>query len=140
MKITICGSLTFAKKMLEAEQELKRLGHKVNLPPDVGVVVSGELDNDDLEVDFRHCLEEDVMRKHFKFIENSDAILVLNYNKNGIKGYIGTASLMEIGLAYFLRKKIFLLNSIPHHSEHRWVHEIRIINPVILNGNLNEIK
>jgi hypothetical protein len=80
------------------------------------------------------------MRKCFREIEESDAILVLNYPKNGIQGYIGTASLMEIGLAYHLGKKIFLLNPLPHSSEQRWAHEVRIIQPTILNGDFTKIK
>jgi len=139
MKITVCGSLTFAKKMIEAKEKLEKAGYQVNLPPDTKIVVKGKLNHNDLDVDFEHCVKNNVLRKHFNNIEHSDAILVLNYDKNGIKGYIGTSSLMETGLAYFLNKKIFLLNPLPHHSEHRWVHEVRIINPVILNGDLTKI-
>jgi len=140
MKITICGSLTFANNMIEVKQKLEKLGHQVNLPPDTEIVVGGKLDHNDLEADFEHCVENDILKKHFANIERSDAVLILNYDKNGIKGYVGTSTFMEIGLAYFLNKKIFLLNLLPHHSEHRWVHEVRIINPVILNGNLSKIK
>jgi hypothetical protein len=66
-------------------------------------------------------------------------VLILNHEKNGIKGYIGTSTIIEIGLAYYLGKSIFLMNALPHHSEHRWVHEVRIISPVILNGDLKKI-
>lgn len=140
MKITICGSMTFAKKMLEVKKKLEKMGHVVNLPPDTHIVHEGKLNHDDLDADFEHCVKNDIMRRQFNFIEKSDAILVLNYDKDGIKGYIGTASLMEIGVAHHLGKKIFLLNSIPHHSEHRWAHEVRIIQPVILEGDLSKIK
>jgi len=140
MKITICGSLTFAKKMIEAKEKLEKLGHQVNLPPDTEIVTDGKLDHNDLDADYKHCIKNNILRKHFANIEKSDAILVLNYDKNKVRGYIGTSSLMEIGLAYYLDKKIFLLNPTPHHSEHRWVHEIRIINPVILNDDLGNIK
>jgi hypothetical protein len=47
---------------------------------------------------------------------------------------------MEIGLARYLGKKIFILNELPHHNDHRWVHEVRIMQPVILNGNLEKVK
>lgn len=76
----------------------------------------------------------------FNLIVKSDAILVLNYSKNKIDGYVGTSSLMEIGLAYYLGKKIFLLNPIPSSKKVRWAHELEIIQPVILNRDLKRIK
>jgi len=60
--------------------------------------------------------------------------------KNGIKGYIGCAALMEIGLAHHLHKKIFLLNELPDYNEHRWVHEVRLMQPVVIDWDLSKIK
>lgn len=139
MKITICGSLTFSKEIIKAKEDLEKMGHQVNIPKDAPDVASGSHNNNDLEADFKRCIEEDIMRTHYKLIENSDAILVLNHDKNNIKGYIGNASLMEIGVAYHLRKKIFLLNPFPHPSEQRWAHEVRIIQPIVLNNDLTKI-
>lgn len=139
MKITICGSLTFSKEMIQTKERLEQMGHEVVVPTDAPAVVGGTHNNDDLEADYQRCIEDDIMRTHFKFIEQGDAVLVLNYDKNNIKGYIGTASLMEIGLAHHLHKKIFLFNPFPHHSEQRWAHEVRIIQPIIINGDLTKI-
>ncbi len=136
----ICGSMAFAKEMLEAKKKLEEMGHEVEAPTDAQQIVDGLHDSNDLEADYKHCTENDIIRTHFKMIEQSDAILVLNHNKNGINGYVGASSLMEIGLAYHLGKKIFLLNSPPHNSEQRWAHEIRIMQPIILNGDLDKIK
>jgi hypothetical protein len=140
MKIMICGSMTFAKEMLEAKKLLEEMGYLVKIPTDALEIANGDHDHDNLEDDYNHCVENDIMRVHFKFIEESDAILVLNHDKNGIKGYIGTASLMEIGLAHHFHKKIFLLQYLPHHSEYRWVHEVRIIQPIILNKDFSKIE
>jgi nucleoside 2-deoxyribosyltransferase len=131
--------MTFAKKMLEAKKKLEKMGHVVNLPPDAREVTDGKINHDDLDADYEHCVKNDIIKRQFDFIDKSDAVLVLNYNKNDTNGYIGTSSLMEIGVAHHLGKKIFLLNPIPHHSEHRWVHEVRIIQPIILNGDLDKI-
>lgn len=139
MKITICGSLTFSKEMLQTKEKLEQMGHEVNIPTDASAVACGKHDNNDLEADYQRCIEDDIMRTHFKLIENSDAVLFLNHDKNNIKGYLGTASLMELGLAYHLNKKIFLLNPFPHSSEQRWAHEVSIIQPIILNGDLSKI-
>jgi len=67
----------------------------------------------------------------------SDAVLVINYDKNGIKGYIGGNTLMEIGLAFFLKKKIYLLNKIPELS---YKEEILGVKPIIISGDLTKIK
>ena len=131
--------MTFAKEMIETKKVLEEMGHKVNIPTDAHEIVNGEHDHDNLEADFEHCIKNDIMRVHFKLIEKSDAILVLNHDKNGIGGYIGTASLMELGLAHHLHKKIFLLQQLPSHSENRWVHEVRLMQPTILDGDFSKI-
>jgi len=140
MKIMICGSMTFAKEMIRAKKILEERGHEVNIPTDAHDIAHGKHHHDDLEADYRHCVENDIMRTHLKFVEESDAVLVLNYEKNGVKGYVGTASLMELGVAHHFRKKIFLLHALPPHSEHRWAHEVRIMQPIILNGNVRAIE
>lgn len=140
MKIMICGSMAFAKEMLAAKRKIEAMGYEAQIPLDARQIIDGRHDYDDLEADYNHCLKNDVLKTHFKILAESDAILVLNYDKDGIKGYIGASSLMEIGLAYYLGKKIFLWQPTPHHSEQRWAHEIRIIQPIILDGDLNKIK
>jgi predicted RNA-binding protein with PUA domain len=65
-----------------------------------------------------------------------DAILILNLEKNGIKGYIGGNTFLEMGFAHVLNKKIFLLNPI---SEMGYEDEIVAMKPVILNGDLDKI-
>lgn len=140
MKIMICGSMTFAKEMLKAKKKLEKLGYKVNVPLDTQDHIKNRKLIDDFEADYKHSQETNIMKKCFDLIAKSDGILVLNFLKNGIKGYVGTSSLMEIGLAYYLNKKIFLLNPIPKSKDHRFAHELTILNPTILKGNLNLIK
>jgi hypothetical protein len=62
----------------------------------------------------------------------------LNYDRKGIKNYIGGNTLMEIGFAHVLDKKIFLMNPIPDIEYYR--SEIEAVSPVILQQNLNSIK
>ena len=133
MKITLCGSLSFAKEMLEVQKELEKLGHDVLMPKSVVPCVGGKK----LSEDFQYCIENNVIKEHFKKILESDAILVLNMEKNGIKHYIGGSALMEIGFAHFNDKKIFLMNPIP---ELKYGFEISLTNPVILNEDLSKIE
>ncbi|MDP3941064.1 MAG: hypothetical protein Q8Q49_02015 [bacterium] len=139
MNIMICGSMAFARQMLATKKKLEAMGHMVNVPHDTDVHVADEKLVDDLDRNLVHAKERDLMMQSFKLVAQSDAILVLNYKRKGIEGYIGTSALMEIGLAYYLGKKIFLLNDVPHYATVRWAHEIRLIDPVILNGDLSKI-
>jgi hypothetical protein len=140
MKIMICGSMSFAKKMAEAKKSLEKLGHSVYLPIDINIHLSDSSFSDNLDADYKHCVENDTIKKCFDLIEKSDAILHLNLKKNGKESYIGTSGLMEIGLAHYLGKKIFLFNKLPNYKDARWAHEVAIMRPVILDGNFDKIK
>jgi len=146
MKITICGSISSSSKMIEIAEELTRLGHVFELPHSTRRIMNGELtleeylkeakDNGDKK--FRKEASVDVIKEHYEFIENSDAILVVNIDKNGVKNYIGGNVLMEIGFAYVLDKKIFLLNPIPENVS--YVDEIKAMANIILDGDLKKIR
>jgi hypothetical protein len=77
-----------------------------------------------------------LIRGHFKKVAKGDAVLILNYTKDGVENYIGPNSFLEMGIAYFLGKKIFLLNPIPR--SYLW-EEVKAMQPVVLNGDLEKI-
>ncbi|HLD03020.1 MAG TPA: hypothetical protein VJC07_04955 [Candidatus Nanoarchaeia archaeon] len=146
MKITICGSIAFYDDMLKAKDELEEKGHEVKLPPtevkdDNGNLIPikkyYELRKKAKESDkWIWDRKEEAMMWHFEKVNWSDAILVLNYEKNGIKGYVGANTLLEMGLALWLKKKIYLLNEIP---EMGYTEEIRGMKPVVLNGTVSNL-
>ena len=70
-------------------------------------------------------------------ITKGDAILVCNFDKNGIRNYIGGNTLMEIGFAHVNNKKVFLLNPIP--EEVSYVDEIKAMTDLVINGDLTKI-
>lgn len=141
MKIFIGGSMYFAKEMLEAQKKLAEMGHLAEVPCDTREFVNNpNMTTDNHEENYQWCIENDIIRKSFNSIAESDAILILNYPKNGIDGYVGVSALMEIGLAYFFNKKIFLLYPPPDVKKVKSTHEILIMQPIILNGNLGLIK
>jgi len=140
MKIMICGSMAFALRMKEVQAELKKLGHTVFLPCDIDTHLSDSGLVEDLDASHKACQTDDTIRKCYDLLAKSDGILVLNLNKNGVEGYIGISTLMEIGLAYCLGKKIFLFNQLPSYHEARWAHEVSIMKPVILDGDFARIK
>lgn len=130
--------MTFAPQLIEMKDKLETLGHIVFIPSDTAKHLGDPTLHDDLVRDNEHAAQTDIFRDHANFIEQSDAILVLNLEKNGIPGYCGISVLMEIGLAYYLRKKIFLLNSIA--ATERYAEDVRVLGAISLNGDLMMIK
>ncbi len=140
MKIFICGSMYFAKEMLEVKKKLEEMGHLAEAPCDTQLFVDNpNLTTDNHEENYQRCLDNDIIRKCFNSIAESDAILLLNYPRNELNGYIGASGLMEAGLTYHLNKKIFLLYPPPSPKKVKSSHEILIMQPIILDGDLNKI-
>lgn len=136
MKIAICGSMVFAEEMVTIKGELEKLGKEAYISEFAeGHFGKTEYEKEQLAIHDKN--ENDAIRKYWEIIKKSDAILVLNYDRKGIKNYIGGNTLMEIGFAHVLNKKIFLMNPIPDIEYYR--SEIEAVKPVILNQNLNKI-
>lgn len=137
MKIAICASMVFTEKMLETKDELEKLGHKAFVSKFSDAYV-GKRESEKEKITLFHKNEKDAIREFWKKIMESDAILVLNYDRRGIRNYIGGNTLMEIGFAHVLYKKIFLLNPVPEIEYYK--SEIESVKPVIINGDLSKIK
>ena len=146
MRITICGSMSYIDKMLELKSRLESMDHLVKVPqieiknPEGQILTQQEYDQirkSAHDTDrWVWDINQEAIRDHFTKITWADAILIPNYEKGGVKNYIGPNTLMEMGLALFLNKKIFLLNPIPDIPSKE---EILGINPIIINGNLSNI-
>ena len=144
MKITICSSAFFARESYELKKKLEEEGHVVFIYPKE-VEISGrsvpieefyemrkkELTEGLLEVKAR------LIEEHIKRIERSDAILVLNLDKKGKEGYIGGNTFMEIAIAFYLNKKIFLWKEpskdLPYYEE------IMAMKPIIIGGDVKKV-
>lgn len=145
MKIAICGSIVFSEQMGEIDQKLKELGHETCLPFYTSKMLKGEIDHEKSlrekeksgDEKLREFLGEDLIKRYYKLIGESDAVLVLNLDKKGIKNYIGGNTLIEMGFAYVLDKKIFLYNPIP---EMGYTDEIKAMKPIVIDGDLEKIK
>lgn len=97
----------------------------------------GKSDEEKEVIKIRQKQEQDATKEMWGLIQNCDAVLVLNYDKNGINNYIGGNAFLELGFAYVLNKKIFLLNPIPDIPYYKT--EIESMRPVILDGALTNI-
>ena len=92
--ITLCGSLKFQKEMMEVAEKMALEGNCI-LTPVYPVLENYERPDEQLE-----RLKE----AHFKRIELSDAIFVINENN-----YIGKSTNLEIEYAKKLGKEIMYL-------------------------------
>ncbi len=151
MIITICASIKFYPQILEVKSQLEKMGHEVLIPPnrvknDQGDSVSILDYYQTRKNDVKNNLNEDWVwqRKneaimwHFEKVDKADVILVLNYDKNGVTNYIGGNTLMEAGVAFWLKKPIYLYNPIPEGVS--YFEEIKGMRPIVINGDLNLIK
>jgi len=141
MKIAICASIKFAKEMAEMKNILEEKGHKVLLPEMAQPFAEGKFSLDNFEggrTNSEFKKKYDLIRKHFKEVEKGDVILVLTYDRKGIKNYIGGATFAEMVVAYYLKKPIYLLNPIPLNLP--YTTEMEAMEPIILSGNLDLIE
>lgn len=146
MNITICGSIAFYEQMQAVKKQLEELGHTVLLPPThvkdkdgnmITVAKYYEIRKaSDANEEWIWVRKKEAILTHYKKIDESEAILVTNYDKNDVKGYIGTNTLMEMGVALYTNKKIFLLNNIPTCQA---TEEVKGMQPIVLRGDLHQI-
>jgi nucleoside 2-deoxyribosyltransferase len=133
MIITICGSMQFHQEMKTVKRELESRGFTVLVPSELDNLENNEsyMSSDEDRINAK--IEYDFIREHFKKVEMADAILILNYRKKNIDGYIGGNTFLEMGYAFGLGKQVYLLNPIPQMDYYT---EMVAIQPTILNGDL----
>lgn len=141
--ITVCGSISHFKGLCELKEQIESLGdYIVLLPHSAELVYQGKKTLE--EVSFHQHIENSearklkktFMKRHLRKIEKSDAIIVANFEKNGIKNYIGGNTFMEMGFAFTYQKPIFILNEVP---EMPYTDEITGTLPIVLHGKLEGI-
>lgn len=136
MRILIICSKAFYKDIEPIKKELEEMGHEIELPnsyyePDAekNSWALGEKEHSEFKARMFRMSEER--------IATMDAVLTLNFDKNGKKNYIGGATFIEIYEAFMKNKKIFLYNDIP---EGMLFDEISGFSPIVINGDLSLVK
>lgn len=141
--ITICSSASFYEDVLKMKEQLKKLGYNVKIPKVADKMKkSNNFNVEDYKVWFNnknaYRIKTKLMNEHFTKVIESDAILVVNQEKKGIKGYVGGNVLMEMVIAYHYKKPIYLWNSIDNTSP--FEEEIKGLKSIFLNQDLSKIK
>ena len=144
MKIYTLGSNAFMHKMVEVTDKLIEMGVDSFIAEHYRKLVNGELKEQEEMWDkgekAQVKIKYDYFRLHYKHILESDAIMIVNETKNGIENYIGGNVLIEMGQAYVNNKKIFFLNGMPSSEKITYLDEIKALQPICLEGNLENIK
>ena len=137
--IAICSSASFYREVLAIERQLIERGMKVRIPVTAQKMGrTGDFNVENIKTWFKdprmYTRKAFLMRHHLRKIAESDAILVVNLPKNGISGYIGGNVLIEMGVAFHLKKPIYLLHPIADALPVK--EEVLGMEPKFLNGNL----
>lgn len=125
------------EKMMALCAELQKLGHEPFMSK-FGPAFVGKSDAEKEEIKLEQKYNHDAIREFWKPMQNADALLVANYDKHGIKNYIGGNAFLEMGFAHVLHQKLFLLNPIPEMPYYGT--EIIAMKPTVINGDLRLIK
>lgn len=141
--IVLCSSASFYKQVIEVRDALKKMGFKVLTPLTAGKMErTGDFKVETYKTWFKdsnsYSRKKFLTKHHFNKIAQGDAVLVLNYEKNGRSGYIGGAVLTEMAIALHFQKPIYILY--PINQSIGYKEEILGMLPVILNGDLKLIK
>ncbi len=133
MKIMLICSKAFYGNLTEYKQSLENLGHEVFMPncwdaPETEAKYRGTAQH--------HIFKAQMYRQSEEAIKNVDAVLVLNFNKNGQANYIGGATFLEIYDAFRMNKKIYFVNEIP---DNMLKDELIGFNPTIIGNDFSKI-
>lgn len=140
--ITLCSSAAFYKQLNDVRQKLEARGYGVLAPiTATKMQESGDYDVSHYKTWFGNAddyhKKATLMQTHFEEIAKGDAVLILNYEKHGTANYIGGNVLMEMAIAFYLGKPIYVLNDIP--AESPFLEEIIGLGSIPLHGDLQAL-
>ena len=136
MKILIICSKTFYKNIPPVKEQLEKLGHEISLPNSYH---NPQAENESWDLGEKQHSEfkARMFKQSEETIKKIDAVLTLNFDKNGQKNYIGGATFLELYEAFINNKKIYLYNDIP---EGMLYDEIQGFSPIVIHGNIDLVK
>src|SRR5438874_646249 len=109
MKIFVCLSRYNYQKAQSVIEQLKEAGHEITYPnnfDDPGKENRTKISDPAAYPDWKASM----FRQQSEKVEKNDAILVLNFEKDGKLNYIGGATFLEVFKAWELGKKIYFYN------------------------------
>ena len=136
MKILIHASLDFKQAMIDAKKYTEENSHHhIMLPELTRYQDIRDVQGDD-ETFTR--IKNRLTKENFKNVEYCDVLFILNYSHRGIENYVGGNSFMEMVIAFFLKKPIYLLHEIP--EDMTITEEIKSLYPTVVHTMSNFLK
>lgn len=129
--------MQFTEKMIEARDELIRLGHNAFVTSLASPFV-GKSHEEIEQIKISQKNNLDAIREFWRLMQGADAVLVMNFDKHGIANYIGGNTLMEIGFAHVLNQKIFLYNPVPDIQFYK--SEIEAMKPILIDRDFSRVQ
>ena len=136
MKILIICSKAFYGRIEPIKKKLEEMGHIIDLPNSYDNP-GAEKEAWDLGNEAHFEFKKRMFKMSAERIATMDAVLTLNFDKNGKKNYIGGATFLELYEAFMKGKKIYMYNPIP---EGMLYDEIAGFSPIVINGDLDLVK
>lgn len=121
MKILISSSMRFQDDFLKTAKQLNNFGFEAIVP----------------DVDAGYTKRQYIDR-HLARLKDSDALLVTNYRDDSGYGYVGASGFIEVGWAFALGKKIYLLHDINPTSP--YAEDLDAVVTKVLNGDLTQLQ
>ena len=130
-RVVVCGSMTFYGIMIRLREQLVAEGVEALLP-NAETHFLESTSQDQFET-IRHAFS----RNHIRRIRNplTYGILVANFDKHGIRDYIGPSTFAEIAIAAVHGKKVFVFNEFPTVYED----ELSLWRAEALHGRLERL-
>lgn len=136
MRIFVICSKAFYKNIPPIKEKLEEMGHTIELPNSY-YELDAEKNAWALGSEEHTKFKSKMLKMSAEKMGRMDAVLTLNFDKDGKKNYIGGATFLELYEAFMQDKKIFLYNDIP---EGMLFDEISGFSPVVINGDLDLVK
>lgn len=136
MKIILCGSISKADEIEEVQKALMERGHEVEVPEGVkrkelrNKIKASRGEKAELKIKYN------LIKGYYDKIKMHDIVLIVNPKKNGVEGYIGGNTFLEMAFAHVLQKPLYCLYPLPQMD---YLPEMLAMQPVILHGSLNNL-
>lgn len=136
VNILLHASLDFVDSMIFEKEHIESISElKVILPELTRYQhIRDEQGDDETFTKIKNRLTRDNINN----VEQCDCLFILNYSHRGIKNYVGGNSFLEMIVAFYLKKPIYLLNDIPEAMT--YTEEIKSLYPTVVHNVDNFVK
>ena len=121
MKILVSASMRHTDKFAALQDSLEAAGHQATLPQTEEGLTK------------RQYIDE-----HMSRLQDSNALLLANFDDERGDGYIGASCFFEAGWAFALGKPVYALRPIDAKSP--FAEDLMAIDCTVINGDMSKIK